>query len=218
MYIGTAHNPAMIHTAYITGGTIEGGIFGISSSYDFSLRGGTIEGRYGVHSHLQTVAIHGGVIGGGMEFGRMFDPFQSNASSVAIFGGSIDVSGSDYLFDFNPGFDDSDFSGVFDCERNNSTFSIWGGQLGHSSAGNGLRLDYCATLDIYGTNLSYAGGMLTGLLADGSLLNLSVTEDSRWGGALRLHDVSVPEPGTLGLFATALGALGFMRRRKATKS
>jgi PEP-CTERM motif len=209
-------NSLVDHSALITAGTIGGGIFGNASSYDFSLRGGTIEGRYGVNSTHQNVQVYGGTILGGMEFGSAFDPFQRN-SSVSIFSGSIDVAAGDYLFDFNPGFDHEGFTGVFNCASTTSTFSIWGGQLGHTSSGNGLHLDYCATLDIYGTNLSYSGGMLTGLLADGSALNLSVTEEARWGGALRLHDVAVPEPGTLGLFATALGALGLLRRRKATR-
>lgn len=202
------------HSAYITGGSIEGGIFGDASTYDFSLRGGTIEGRYGVRSRNQSVEVHGGAISGGMEFAGTFDQYGGH-SAVSLFGGSIDVAGGAYLLDFLYGYDPDTYSSS-SCGSSSSTFSIWGGQLGHNSAGNGLHLDYCATLDIYGTNLSYAGGMLTGMLADGSLLNLSVTEESRWGGALRLHDVAVPEPGTMGLFATALAALGFMRRRKAT--
>src|SRR5688572_18144202 len=110
-------------------------------------------------------------------------------------------------------FDDGG-AASFDCSGNATTFDIWGGQLGHASAGNGIHLDYCATLDVYGTGLSYAGGWLTGLLADGSLLNLAVTEESRWSGQLRLHDVSVPEPGTLGLFGAALGLIALSRRRQ----
>jgi hypothetical protein len=210
-------NSLVDHSAIISAGTIGGGILGTASSYDFSLRGGVIEGRYAVNSTNQDVQVYGGTIRGGMEFGSAFDPFDRH-SSIAIFNGAIDVNAGDFLFDFNPGFDAATSSGVFNCATNNSTFSIWGGQLGHTSAGNGLRLDLCATLDVYGTGLTYSGGVLSGMLADGNLINLSVTEESRWGGALRLHDVSVPEPGTLGLFATALGALGFMRRRKATAS
>jgi hypothetical protein len=201
------------HSALITGGTIHGNFTGNANDIDFSMRGGELGGRYDVNSFNQLVTIYGGQLAGGMEFRGIADD-QARNSHVSIFGGAIDTVAGDYLFDFNYGLDASTYSSG-NCGANDATFNIWGGQLGYASAGMGMHLDYCATIDVYGRNLDYSGGRLTGLLADGHLLDIAVTEESRWGGALRLHDVSVPEPGTLGLFGMALGAMAVVRRRRA---
>jgi len=200
------------HSALINGGSILGGYGGTASNIDFSIHGGLIDGGWSVFSQDMLVELRGGQINGGMLFGSIFDP-MATGDQVSIFSGAIDAAAGEWLLDFASSFD---FGGAmsFDCSANTSRFDIWGGQLGASSAGNGIRLDYCATLDVYGTGLSYAGGMLTGLLADGSLLNIAVTEEDRWSGAVRLHDVSVPEPGTLGLLGLALGAMAMARRRR----
>jgi hypothetical protein len=201
------------HSALINGGSILGGYGGDASNIDFSIHGGLIDGGWSVNSQDMLVELRGGQINGGMRFGNIFDPTATD-DRVSIFSGAIDAAAGEWLLDFASTFD---FGGAtsFDCSANTSRFDIWGGQLGAGSAGNGIRLDYCATLDVYGTGLSYAGGLLTGLLADGSLLNIAVTEESRWSGAVRLHDVSVPEPGTLGLLGMALGAMAMARRRRA---
>jgi hypothetical protein len=200
------------HSALIHDGSILGGYGGNASNIDFSIHGGLIDGGWAVNSQDMLVEVRGGQINGGMRFGSIADP--NAIGSVSIFSGAIDALAGGWLFDFTSGFDAGGASS-FDCSANTSRFDIWGGQLGLGSAGNGIHLDYCATLDVYGTNLSYGGGWLTGLLADGSLLNVAVTEESRWSGQVRLHDTSVPEPGTLGLFGMALGAAAFMRRRKS---
>lgn len=200
------------HSALINDGAILGGYGGNASNIDFSIHGGLIDGGWSVNSQDMLVELRGGQINGGMRFGNIADT-TAVGDRVSIFSGAINADAGDWLLDFTSGFD---VDGVtsFDCSGNSTIFNIWGGQLGHGSAGNGMHLDLCATIDVYGTNLSYAGGLLTGFLADGSLLNLAVTEESRWGGALRLHDVSVPEPGTLGLLGLALGAMAIARRRR----
>ena len=200
------------HSAIIRGGTILGSYGGNASSMDFSMHGGQIAGPWRVNSWDQDVTIFGGTLSGGMKFGGVADAGIRD-SRISIFGGSIDAIAGEYLFDFLYGYDPATYS-ASSCGLNSSTFDIWGGQIGLGSAGNGIHLDYCATLDVYGTNLSYGGGWLTGLLADGSLLNVAVTEESRWGGQIRLHDTSVPEPGTLGLLGMALGAMAMTRRRR----
>jgi len=204
------------HSALINGGSILGGYGGTASNIDFSIHGGQIDGGWSVFSQDMLVELRGGEINGGMRFGSLFDPMATD-DRVSIFSGAINAGAGEWLLDFASNFD---FGGAasFDCSGNTSRFDIWGGQLGATSAGNGIRLDYCATLDVYGTGLSYAGGLLTGVLADGSLLNIAVTEQSRWSGAVRLHDVSVPEPATLGLFAMALGAVALTRRRRHTNN
>ncbi len=200
------------HSAIIRDGSILGGYGGNASNIDFSMHGGRIAGGWFVNSNQMDVGVYGGRIDGGMTFGSMADPFSRHAD-IEIFGGAFDATPGDWLLDFSAGFDTEGWS-AFNCTSNNTSFNIWGGQFGYTAAGNGLHLDLCATVDVYGTNLSYAGGLLTGTLADGSLLNLTVTEESRWGGALRLHDVSVPEPGTLGLLGMALGAMAMARRHR----
>ncbi len=209
-------NSLVGHSALINGGSILGGYGGLASNIDFSIHGGQIDGGWSVFSQDMLVELRGGQINGGMTFGSIADPTAVD-DRVSIFSGAVDAAAGEWLFDFASTFD---FGGAtsFDCSANTSRFDIWGGQLGASSAGNGIRLDYCATLDVYGTGLSYAGGWLTGLLADGSLLNVAVSEESRWSGSVRLHDVSVPEPATLGLFAMALGAVALTRRRRQTNN
>jgi len=200
------------HSAIVRDGSILGGYGGNASNIDFSIQGGLIDGGWSVNSQDMLVELRGGQINGGMRFGNIADA-TAVGDRVSIFSGAINADAGDWLLDFTSVFD---VDGVtsFDCSANSTIFNIWGGQLGYGSAGNGMHLDLCATIDVYGTNLSYAGGLLTGTLADGSLLNLAVTEESRWGGALRLHDVSVPEPGTLGLLGMALGAMAMARRRR----
>ena len=210
---GHVQNASFVdHTVLIRNASILGGYSGTSSSLDFSMSGGLLDGGWSARSSLMDVELKGGQIDGGMNFGWIGDPNRTG-SNVNIFGGSIHAALGGWLFDFTPGFD-AEGQTSFNCATNNSTFNLWGGQFGYASAGNGLHLDLCATIDVYGTNLSYAGGLLTGMLADGSLLNLSVTEESRWGVALRLHDTSVPEPGTLGLLVMALRAMAMTRRRR----
>ncbi|HEU4779471.1 MAG TPA: PEP-CTERM sorting domain-containing protein [Steroidobacteraceae bacterium] len=211
--LGNVRSGSLVsHSAIIQGGTIHGSYGGNASDIDFSMHGGELAGRWGVNSFNQQVNIFGGQLAGGMEFGGIADDYARD-SRVSIFGGAIDAMSGDYLFDFNYGFDDATYS-ASNCGANTSSFDIWGGQLGYASAGLGLHLDYCATIDVYGRNLNYSGGWLTGQLADGSMINLAVNEESRWGGSLRLHDVSVPEPGTLGLLGMALGAMAMARRRR----
>ncbi|HEU5137765.1 MAG TPA: PEP-CTERM sorting domain-containing protein [Steroidobacteraceae bacterium] len=206
----TANN--IDHIVSLTGGEILGN-FGsgaaLASTMDFSMQDGRIAGSWSVNSRNMNVDIRGGSIEGGMTFSDAAGAYATN-SNIAFFGGAIDTSIGSWLLDFGP--TNAIFNGPT-CASNNTSFDIWGGQFGYTSAGLGMRLDQCATVDIYGTGLLYAGGLLTGTLADGSLLNLSVTEVSTWMGAIRLHDVSVPEPGTLGLFAMMLGGLVFARRR-----
>ena len=200
------------HSALITGGSILGGYGGNSSNIDFSIHGGQIDGGWSVYSQDMLVEVRGGEINGGMRFSGNVDT-NSTGDQVSLFSGAINAAAGEWLLDFASSFDLGDATS-FDCSANTSRFDIWGGQLGAGSAGNGIRLDVCATLDVYGTNLSYSGGLLSGFLADGSLLNVSVTEESRWSGAVRLHDTAVPEPGTLGLLGVALGAMAMTRRRR----
>jgi hypothetical protein len=200
------------HSAIIRDGSILGGYGGNASNIDFSIHGGLIDGGWSVNSQDMLVELRGGQINGGMIF-QSFGDTNTHDSSVNIFGGAIDAAVGGWLLDFTSAFDLSGI-GSLDCSANASTFNIWGGQLGGTSAGNGIRMDLCASLDVYGTNLSYGSGWLTGLLADGSVLNLSVTEGDLWGGQVRLHDTSVPEPGTLGLLGVALGAMAMARRRR----
>lgn len=210
---GRVQNGSFVdHTVLLRNGSILGGYGGTSSSLDFSMSGGTLEGGWSANSSQMDVELKGGQIEGGMNFGWIGDA-NSAGSNVNIFGGSIDAALGGWLFDFTSA---SDLTGIgsLDCSTNSSIFNIWGGQLGSTTAGNGVRMNLCASLDVYGTNLSYSSGLLTGLLADGSVLNLSVTEGDLWGGAIRLHDTSVPEPGTLGLFGMALGAMVMARRRR----
>ena len=74
-----------------------------------------------------------------------------------------------------------------------------------------LDIDEWVNFSTFGRNLVYSNGWLTGFLQDGSWFNNQLTFGANWHGTFSIHNV--PEPGTLGLLAGCLIALGLAGRR-----
>lgn len=74
-----------------------------------------------------------------------------------------------------------------------------------------LDIDEWVNFSTFGRNLVYSDGWLTGFLQDGSWFNNQLTFGANWRGTFSIHNV--PEPGTLGLLAGCVIALGLAGRR-----
>ncbi|HWK50136.1 MAG TPA: PEP-CTERM sorting domain-containing protein, partial [Steroidobacter sp.] len=89
---------------------------------------------------------------------------------------------------------------------------IWGGQFGYAGAGQGLMIDDLMDFSVYGRDLVYSNGWLTGYLMDGSWFSNALTFGSRWQGTFTIHNV--PEPETLGLLLAGLLGMTVRRRKR----
>jgi hypothetical protein len=182
------------------GGAILGGVRGIWGDLDLRMTGGTIDGG------LWTGAAVNGEISGG----RIDDSIliaTDGASHLRITGGQFDSALDNWLFQFanEPGFPEGGQSGLLE---------IWGGQFGYASAGQGFLIDDLMSFSIFGRDLVYSNGWLTGYLSDGSWFSNALTFGSNWQGTFTIHNV--PEPETIGLFLVGLAGMTLARRRQAS--
>ena len=165
------------HMVYMTGGAISGALRGHPSFVQLDLRGGYI--RQGLRS-IGTVdgLIRGGYIDGGVSISNGV----SGGSDLRVRGGRFETVAGDWLFSVTEDYPDA-IPG---------TLSICGGQFGYSEAGTGLRIDGNTSLAVYGAGLTYSGGQLTGMLQDGSNINVPLTFGPSWSGTFTLHTVAAP--------------------------
>jgi hypothetical protein len=198
------------HIGYFTGGSVLGSYGGgNTTNFDFSMRGGSIEGSWSTTAQQLHAEFHDGQVGGGLAFQLSGSLMADNR--LSIFGGQIDTLAGGWLIDWAQG---SYVDGEFIQGDTPIFLDIWGGALGYGESGNGVRLTGLANMDVYGVGLALAGNRLTGTLADGSLIDLLLAYDPNWNGQVRLHDVSVPEPGTLALLAVGLFGIAVASRRR----
>lgn len=204
----------------MTGGSILGGVRGGAGYMDMTMTGGTIYNGF----HTGDV-VRGGIFGGTINGGVNLTSNTSGASQLTIDGGQFNATAGDYLFSMsNQPFGSSA----------SASLDIYGGEFGYGESGLGFFLDYLIDFSIYGWDLSYSGGILSGYLLDGSWFSNALTFGSSWAGSFNIYNVapsavltsldplsaitildtqSVPEPGTLGLLAAcALGMMMFGRR------
>lgn len=211
----------------MSGGTIYGGVRGPAGFIDLTMTGGTIYNGFrtgdAVTGEIFDGAIYGGInltnIGGG-------------ASHLTIDGGQFNAAAGDYLFSMS----------YQPFGSSSASLDIYGGEFGYIESGLGFFLDYLVDFSIYGWDLSYAGGVLSGYLLDGSWFSNAFTFGAGWAGTFNIHNVlspmtmaaptaqlaaldplssitspethNVPEPGTLSLLAAcAFGMMMFGRRR-----
>jgi hypothetical protein len=214
----------------MSGGTIYGGLRGSSGFLDMTMSGGTIHNGFRTGDAV-TASIYDGTINGGFEFTND----TAAASHITIDGGQFNATAGDYLFwmSYQPlGSGES------------ASLDIYGGEFGYVEAGLGFFLDYLVDFSIYGWDLTYTGGVLSGYLLDGSWFSNALTFGAGWAGTFNIYNVfspmtmaepvaqlasldplssssmeahNVPEPGTFGLLAAcAVGMMMFGRRSTLT--
>jgi hypothetical protein len=205
------------------GGSILGGVRGAAGFMDLLMTGGTINN--GFHTgDVVTGAIYGGTINGGINLTSN----TSGSSHLTIDGGQFNATAGDYLFSL------SDPGGL----GGSASLDIYGGEFGYVESGLGFFLDYLVDFSVYGWDLSYTGGILSGYLLDGSWFSNAFTFGAGWAGTFNIYNVlapltmtepmalmasaepqNVPEPGTLGLLAAcAAGMMMFGRRTLAARA
>lgn len=206
------------------GGSILGGVRGAAGYMDLLMTGGTINNGFRT-GDVVTGAIYGGTINGGISLISN----TAGATHLTIDGGRFNATAGDYLFSM------SDQGGL----GGTASLDIYGGEFGYVESGLGFFLDYLVDFSIYGWDLSYTGGILSGYLLDGSWFSNAFTFGAGWAGSFNIFNVlspltmteptalmasldplatleaqNVPEPGTLGLLAAcAVGMMLFGRRK-----
>jgi hypothetical protein len=206
------------------GGSILGGVRGAAGYMDLLMTGGTINNGFRT-GDVVTGAIYGGTINGGISLISN----TAGATHLTIDGGRFNATAGDYLFSM------SDQGGL----GGTASLDIYGGEFGYVESGLGFFLDYLVDFSVYGWDLSYTGGILSGYLLDGSWFSNAFTFGAGWAGSFNIFNVlspltmteptalmasldplatleaqNVPEPGTLGLLAAcAVGMMLFGRRK-----
>lgn len=187
-------------TLNLDGGAILGGVGGLWGDLDLHMSGGTIAGG------LRTGATVNGEISGGRIDDGVLITSKYGPSQLRITGGQFDTALDNWLLQFAGSLDTPGGVG-----GQSGLLEIWGGQFGYAGAGQGLMIDDLMDFSVYGRDLVYSNGWLTGYLMDGSWFSNALTFGSRWQGTFTIHNV--PEPETLGLLL--VGLLGMtVRRRK----
>jgi hypothetical protein len=215
-------------------GTPPGGIFAIDSTIRMS--GGSVRGGdkltvgdfagYGVGAHSGRIEISGGSVRGGDHISGYAGGYALIIDGISTF----DISGGTFTGGNEPAGGQDGFAGGgllldFAAAGAISGGSFSEGSIGRSGLGSlttrgDVLLDVLGgTFDgdwallghsivtVHGTNLTFAGGQLRGVLADGSPIDLRV------GIYDAAQLVLVPEPSSAVLLGAALVALTRLRRR-----
>lgn len=210
----------------MSGGTV--GNYGNIDDTFFSFSGGTIGQIFGVSN--VAAEITGGTVTGLMEIfgpggGTLSDITVGGWADIGSHGGSWVITGGTFQDDLLIGGTNADaqLSGVSvagDLRVGGSnTTATWSGgsvagRLRYSAAldwsGGSVGVDVegsnGAVMNVFGTDLSFMGGVLTGFLMDGTPLNTKATLLE--GAQINL----VPEPASSLLLCLGLAALGASRR------
>lgn len=167
------------HIVNMTGGTVAGSLGGAPSYVNLSMSGGYI--RQGLRS---SGAYDGVIRGGYIDGGVAISNYVAGGSDLSVRGGRFETIASDWLFALTEQYSDN----------SPSTLKICGGQFGYYEPGTGLFIDGKTNLYVYGANLTYSGGQLTGTLQDGSSINVALTFGPSWTGAFTINTVAVGRP------------------------
>lgn len=218
-------NYTTTYTLEMLGGVIAGTahMHGINGDYQLNMHGGAILGgvdawnSYGMNIQMTGGLIDNGLlvtdwasidgeISGGQIFGGITidtgGPYYFGTNDLVISGGQFNADALGYLLIFS----DTNAAQRF------SSLQILGGQFGYQEQGLGFFVDNLVNFDIYGRDLVFQNGWLTGWLSDGSWFNNALTFGSDYRGQFTIHNV--PEPGTYGLLLLSLSGVLFAKRRR----
>lgn len=190
------------HILNMSGGSILGGFRGNYGDVDLDMSGGYIGGGFRTGLNV-TGQIRGGRIDGGI---AIVNSVHSPYSHLDITGGRFDADAGDWLLNLSFDSQYGEYPGF-------STLDIWGGEFGYAEQGLGFFIDDFANFSIWGRDLAYGGGWLTGYLQDGSWFNNRLTFGDNWRGSFTIHNV--PEPGTLAMLLMGLVGIRLRGCRKS---
>jgi hypothetical protein len=162
----------------MSGGSILGGVRGAAGYLDMTMTGGTINNGFRT-GDVVTGGIFGGSINGGVDLTNN----TGGATHLTIDGGQFNATAGDYLFSMSHQPFGSGGSASLD---------IYGGEFGYVESGLGFFLNYLVDFSIYGWDLTYTGGVLSGYLLDGSWFNNAFTFGAGWAGTFNIYNVMAP--------------------------
>lgn len=162
----------------VSGGSILGGLRGIGALVNIEMTGGYMSG--GIRTSVSVVGdIFGGQIDGGILI-RNTDQWPD--SQLTIGGGSLDADPNDWLLLLTtPNFSTA--------PRVMSTLDIVGGEFGYTEQGLGVFIDGWVNVDVWGQDLVYSNGWLSGYLQDGSWFNNPVAFGANYHGTFTIHNI-----------------------------
>ena len=177
----------------ITGGTIQGGIISTSAELYLKIKGGEIQGGFENRAGSANLTMTGGSLDGGIkEEGR-----EVVGSNYRILGGRLNADEGGWLIEYGvPGLQPPPTPII-----RGGTIDLFGGEIGYEDEGLGIFLDWYSTLNVYGQDLAYLDGRLTGYLSDGHRLDVALTFGENWKGSFNMirQDASVPTLADLSL-------------------
>ncbi|MCU7878599.1 MAG: PEP-CTERM sorting domain-containing protein [Candidatus Thiodiazotropha sp. (ex Lucinoma borealis)] len=196
----------------VNGGSVIGGNGGVQGgngigreaqiSEDMSgqISGGYIAGGYGGerggHALSSSLSSNHLNVTGGMFLGGNGGQIGGNALNLTFYSDdSVDVAISGGVFDAGFGdLDDGwlmDLSGFASPLNPNHNVEIAGGLFGSNNSGRGINIANGGVVDVYGNDLSFTDGLLSGYLSDGHWIEtlVSLGTDSS-AGTLNLHNSS----------------------------
>jgi len=163
----------------MSGGSILGGVRGAAGYMDLMMTGGTINGGFNTGDGV-TGGIYGGSINGGID---LIANASSGSSHLTIDGGAFNTTAGDYLFQMiRQPFGTS----------SHSSLDLYGGEFGYVEGGLGFFFDYLSDFSVYGWDLTYTGGILSGYLLDGSWFSNALSFGASWAGAFNIYNVMAP--------------------------
>jgi hypothetical protein len=167
---------------------------------------------YSILAENVWLEISGGTISGSViafRFGTVID-MRGGYIAGELDGGAYGIDGV-----ITGGAIDGDLRMYNNDTSVRASLDIRGGLFGLGNTDPLWTLGGFQDLNVYGLDLMFQDGILSGHLRDGSYLNVGVEFTPYWTGEFNLYNV--PEPGTLALMGIGLAGIGLARRRRSAE-